>query len=217
MTGRGMSQRHWPLIGIVLAVCLFFVAASFYPGGTTDAANTVGYEWAHNFISSLFAPHALNGAANPARLVAIPAMLLLCVSMAVLFKSISNKGTSAMHKQAIAIGGIGSMVYAFLVVTPMHNLMVNISLAFGLVALVATLHLLYVARHSWLFVAGSVNLALLLVTAAMYYGHMRFDLLPIVQKVSLVACVVWLMAVHYTIFDPGSRTDVAPSTTMESR
>ena len=209
------AKSHLPLIGIVVSVCLFFVAATYYPGGTTDSATSVGYHWARNFISSLFAPNALNGAANPARVAAIPAMLMLCVSIGALFKSISNKATSGIHKKAITIGGIGSMVYAFLVVTPMHNLMVDIALPFGLVALLATLHLVYVARHPLLFFVGSVCVVLLLLSAVMYYANVLFDLLPVMQKASLLACVGWLVAVHYTSFDQEGRERIAPNKTIE--
>jgi hypothetical protein len=210
-----MFRSHLPLIGIVISVCLFFVAATYYPGGTTDSATSVGYDWAHNFISSLFAATALNGAANPARLVAIPAMLVLCVSIGALFKSISNKSTSKIHRKTIEISGIGAAVYAFLVVTPMHDLMVNIALPFALIAQLATLHLLYVMRRSLLFFVGSVCILLLLLSAAMYYGNLFFGLLPVVQKASLVLCFGWLAAVHYTTFDQESRECVAPNRTIE--
>lgn len=72
-----MFKYHLPAIGVPAALCLFVVAAIYYPGGTMDSACTVGYSWAHNFVSSLFASRALNGAANPAGYVAVPAMLLL--------------------------------------------------------------------------------------------------------------------------------------------
>jgi hypothetical protein len=200
-----------PLLGIVISVCLFFVATTCYPGGTTDSATSAGYDWEHNFICALFAAKALNGAANPARLVAIPAMLVLCVSIGALFKSISNKSTSRILRKTIEIGGIGATVYAFLVVTPMHNLMVNIALPFALIAQLATLHLLYVMRRSRLFFVGSICIVLLLLSAAMYYGNVFFGLLPVVQKVSLVLCIGWLVAVHYTTFDQESLECVAPN------
>jgi hypothetical protein len=211
----GRLWRQWPLLGIVVAACLFFVAAANYPGGTTDSANSVGYQWAHNFLSALFAAKALNGAANPARAIAIPAMLALCISLGGLFKSISNKSTSRISRKTIEIGGIGSAVYAFLVVTPMHDLMVDIGLAFALVALFATLHLLYVRRRSLLFFVGSVCILLLLLSAVMYYGNVFFGLLPVLQKVSLVACVGWLVAVHLTTFDPERPEGAAPHPAVE--
>lgn len=210
-----MFRSHLPIIGIVISVCLFFVAATYYPGGTTDSATSVGYDWAHNFISSLFAPTALNGAANPARIVAIPAMLVLCVSIGALFKSIANKSTSKIHRKTIEISGIGAAVYSFLVVTPMHDLMVDIGLPFALIAQLATLHLLYVMRRSLLFFVGSVCILLLLLSAAMYYENLFFGLLPVVQKASLVMCLGWLVAVHYTTFDQESRACVAPNRTIE--
>ena len=42
------------------------------------------------------------------------------------------------------------------------------------------------------------SISFLLLSAAMYYGNIYFGLLPVMQKVSLVACVGWLVAVHYT-------------------
>lgn len=201
MKRRITFSRHLPPIGIAVSVCLFLVAARYYPGGTTESATTVGYDWTRNFISSLFAPTALNGAANTARRVAIPAMFVLCLSAGAMFKSISNKGTSKIQRKAIEIGGIGAAVYFFLVVTPMHNLMINIGLPLALVAQLATLHLLYVLRRFRLFWVGIVAILLLLASAAMYYEHLFFDLLPVVQKIGLLAPLGWLVAVHYATFE----------------
>ena len=208
MERRSTFSRHLPPIGIVIAGCLFLVAANYYPGGTTDSANTVGYDWTRNFISSLFAPTALNGATNTARWVAIPAMFVLCLSAGAMFKSVSNKSTSKIQRKMIEIGGIGAAVYFFLVVTPMHNLMINIGLPLALIAQFATLHLLYVTRRFRLFWAGVVSILLLLVSAAMYYEHLFFDLLPVVQKVGLVAPLGWLVAVYYAMFDGEGRESV---------
>lgn len=192
-----MLKTHLPAIGVAVGLCLFVVAARYYPGGTTDSASTVGYHWAHNFVSSLFAQRALNGAVNPARSFAIPAMLVLCLSLGIMLWRISRSVSSHVHKTTIEIGGIGAMVYGFLVVTPMHDLMVNIGLLFGLVAMIATIHVLYIERRWPLFGWGAIGLALLLVSATMYYGNVFYGLLPIVQKVSLLSCIVWVIFVHY--------------------
>jgi len=197
-----MLKYHWPAIGIAIALCLFVVAAMYYPGGTTDSAVTIGYNWAHNFVSSLFAARALNGAPNPARVIAIPAMLLMCVSLGVMFRRIAMKVNSRVHKQTIEIGGIGAMVYAFLVVTPMHDLMVTIGLLFWLVALFATMHALSIERRGLLSGWGALCIALTLLSAVMYYGKVFYGLLPIVQKVSLVIWIGWLLSVHYTKIHP---------------
>lgn len=210
-------KYHVPAIGIAVGLCLFVVAASYYPGGTTESTSTVGYSWAHNFICSLFAPRALNGAANPARYVAVPAMLLLCVSLGVMFRRISTRVDSRLHKSTIEIGGIGSMVYGFLVVTPMHDLMVTISLLFSVVALLATTHLLSIERRWWLSGGGAMGIALLLVGATMYYGKVAYSLLPVVQKVSLLICIGWLLIVHYTKIGTEAETNgVEPNLRADS-
>ena len=46
------------------------------------------------------------------------------------------------------------MVYALLTATPMHNLMVNIALAFFLVAIVAIVYMLYCKKRYVLAFAG---------------------------------------------------------------
>lgn len=196
-----MAKQHWPILGIVIAVGLFFVAAAYYPGGTTWDENAVGYHWAQNFISTLFAPTALNGEANAARVYSIPAMLLMCLSLGAVFKLISGKSQPKVHRTLIEIGGIGAAVYGFLAVTPMHNLMINIGLLFGLIALGSLLHLLYLERGWYLFGAGLVAIALLVLSALMYYTNAFYDWLPIMQKASFLACIVWVVIVYYGKFN----------------
>ena len=123
-------------------------------------------------------------------------MFVLCLNMAVLFKVISGRASRRVHRKTIEIGGIGSMVYGFLVVTPMHDLLVGIALLFFLSAMVAALHWLWVEGRSALFWTGLVSLGLLAATAAMYYGGWLWHWLPIAQKVSFVACIGWLLTLH---------------------
>lgn len=89
-----------------------------------------------------------------------------------MFRRISiNVRSSRVHKKTIEIGGIGALVYGFLAVTRMHDLMVSIGLLFSLAALLAATHALYIERRWLLFVWGSICLAMSLVSAAMYYGN----------------------------------------------
>jgi hypothetical protein len=191
-------KRHVPTIGIAVALALFALAARSYPGGTTDSPNTIGYSWAHNFVSSLFAPRALNGAPNPARSFSVAAMLALCGSLAIMFRRLSRQFRSRLHQKTIEIGGIGAMVYDFLVVTPMHDLMVNIGLLFSFAALLATTHALYLERRWLLVLWGLSCIALAGISATMYYGHRFYGLLPVVQKVFFLACVGWIVSAYYT-------------------
>jgi hypothetical protein len=57
-------------------------------------------------------------------------MSVFCTSIGVLFRNISSKVKSRFHRKTIEIGGIGTAIYAFLVITPMHDLLVSIALLF---------------------------------------------------------------------------------------
>ncbi|WP_353267362.1 hypothetical protein [Gemmatimonas sp.] len=181
-----MKRDHLPILGVLGALVLFALATTRYPGG---------YDWTNNTISTLFQPRALNGAQNSARSIAVLAVFMFCASMAVVFKWISSSATSRFHKKTIEIGGIGSMVYGFLVVTPMHDLLVTVGLVFFLTAMLATLHMLYAEGRSGIFYAGIGCLALPLTNAAMYYANVLYGLLPIIQKLGMVMWVGWLFAV----------------------
>jgi hypothetical protein len=207
--------QHLPTFGIVAALGLFAVAASSYPGSTTDSLGAPGYSWAHDFVSTLFGPRARNGAPNSARGVAIAAMLALCVSLGTVFYRLSRQLRSRLHRKTVEIAGIGTAVYSFLVVTPLHDLMVDVGLLFACTALLATTHALYLERR-WALVAwGSGCLALAALSAVMYYGHVLYGYLPFMQKVSLVACVGWLLGAYYTQIghrehETGARAVVTP-------
>lgn len=199
--------RHLPVVGIATALCLFIMAAGRYPGGTMDAAGTVGYSWAQNFVSALFAPEALNGAPNPARTIAVPALFFLCAGIGVMFYRISTKAESRFHRKMIEIGGIGAAVYGLLVATPMHNLVISIGLLFYWAALLAMWHMLYIKRRRLLFGWGIICIALSSMSAAMYYGEMLYGLLPMIQKLNITACVGWITAVYYTSSGEEETTD----------
>jgi len=182
------TLNRLPAIGVSLAVVFLVLAATRYPGG---------YVWNRHFISTLFAPITPNGEANPARPLAVVGVALFCAGMAVLFHLLSNQTNSASHKRVIQIGGIGSMVYGAITVTPMHNLMVTISLLFFLAAVFAVLHTLSLQRDIRLFSLGLFCVVILLTTAALYYGNLLPTVLPLAQKTSFVLCTGWLFAVQY--------------------
>lgn len=201
-----MSMKYGPLVGILFAICLFVVAAAYYPGGTVESADSAGYDWTRHFISTLFAKTALNGAANPSRYFAIPAMLILCVSISLLFKSASMKSPSKSIRSTIEIGGIGSMVYAFLsVTTPMHDVLVSVALLFFVVAFVATLRMLHGAGQNKLAFSGVICLLSLAVSAAVYYGNVFWFVLPVAQKLAFGLNTGWLLVLHMTGSPAGNR------------
>lgn len=182
-----MSLAWLPIAGVLASVALFGIAASSYPGG---------YDWRSDFISTLFAPRTATGAANEARPFAVAAMLVACLSVAVAFVLLSRRASSRVHGKIMEIGGIGTAVYSFLVVTPMHDLLVGIALLFYFPAMIAAIHQQHLGRRPALAWTGLLCLGLLSAAAAMYYGNVLWHLLPIAQKASMAACLGWLLAVQ---------------------
>ena len=184
MSLRIVSMRSiFPLLGVLASAVLLVLAAARYPGG---------YDWFEQSVSSLFQPSALNGSHNISRSLAALAVFVFCASMAIVFNTIARSGPSRFHRKTIQIAGIGSMVYAALVVTPMHDVLVGVALLFFVTAMVTIFHWLYLERRFGMLGAGIACLALTLCNATMYYGEVLYGFLPVVQKFSLVLWVSWL-------------------------
>jgi len=190
--------RHLPLALLGVALALLVLATTFYPGGTADDPATIGFDWSRNYISALFQPEALNGAPNPSRPLAVISMLVLCVCLALAFRSIARSAAHPRQRKVIEIAGLNTTVYAFLAVTPMHDLMITIALPFTAVTLIAILHLLFAERNFGLFAFGLACFTLKAFTAFVYYVEWSLPLLAVLQKLNLVATAAWLLAVHYT-------------------
>ena len=90
------------------------------------------------------------------------------------------------------------MVYAFLTVTPMHDVLVGIALLFFVTAMVTTFHMVFLERDFRMLWAGIFCLAGTLGNALMYYGNVFFGFLPIVQKISMILWVGWLFVLVST-------------------
>ena len=131
-------RKLLPLLGASFSVALLVVAAGRYPGG---------YEWLEQSVSSLFQPTTLAGEPNEARPLASLGVLAFCASMGVVFAAIARQGPTRFHRKTVQVAGIGSMVYAALVVTPMHDVLVGVALVFFVTAVLTVAHGLYRDRR----------------------------------------------------------------------
>lgn len=210
-------RYHLPALAVGVATVLFVVAAMRYPGGTAESPSSVGYSWTHNFVSALFQPRALNGAPNEARLMAVIGATVLCVALAVVFVVLSRRIGSRPHRKAIEIGGIGASVYSLLIVTPMHDLMVSIGLLFSMATMFALVHVLYLDRRRFLLGWGLAAVALTVSSAVMYYGHLLYGYLPVVQKLGMATSLGWILSVYYVALAQRSMvTSAAAAPTIEA-
>ncbi len=178
--------RSIPIVGVVAAIALLTISTFQYAGDV---------HWTRVTVSLLCAPELPNGDPNLGRGLSIAALLLLCASMSLLFELIARHSDTSGLRKTIQIAGIGAMVYALLTATPMHNLMVNIALAFFLVAIIAIVIMLFRNRYIGLAIAGIACIALKLCSVSLYYTNTYTDIWGVLQKLSFCLTTIWLFSV----------------------
>src|SRR5262249_51797289 len=99
----------------------------------------------------------------------------------------------------IQIAGIGSMVYSSLTFTPMHDLMVKISIPFFAVAILALLWVLYERRMMGFLLAGIACFLLLVTSVAIYYTGLFTAILPWSQRSLFALFAVWLITLDLNV------------------
>ncbi len=81
-------------------------------------------------------------------------------------------------------------------VTPIHDLIVTISLGFFLAVDIVLLHWLWRQRQLSQWIAGRANLTLLLTTAVVYSREVMMVALPTLQKLTFLSSAAWLLWLH---------------------
>jgi hypothetical protein len=195
-----MRKSTWfwiPLLGIPLFVLLYVWASFYYPGGSQADAQSTGFSWVNNYWCNLLNSTAINGQINSAQPIAMTAMVVLCISLAVfwyLFPMISLSKTLSVRITQFT--GVAAMGTALLLNSSIdHDLITNLASLMGLVAVVGTL--IGLRRLEWnaLFWFGTMNLLLVLLNNLLYYNAELIRYLPLVQKISFAAFLVWLFLI----------------------
>jgi hypothetical protein len=192
-----MFIKHSILTGIVIALVLLFIATRHYPGGSQHDANSVGFDWRNNYLSNLFSVKAVNGADNTSRPWAVAGMFFLCASFGLFFIDFSNKIPQKSAAGIIRYFGAAAMLFAFLAVTPYHDIMVTIA---DTMALVSIFYItVFVFKSKLLFFKFlSVTCLLVLYTANyVYYTSNYLEILPVLQKASLLLTISWVLGLQY--------------------
>jgi hypothetical protein len=185
------------LIGIVFSTTLLVIAAINYPGGSQKNKNSVGYDWRNNYLCNLFSEKAMNGHDNPARPWAIAGMLFLCISFAIFFIGFSKKIQSKTSANLIKYCGAGSMLFAFLVITPYHDVMVTIACVLALIALFYSTVFVLLSKLFFFKILSIACMATLYASMYIYYTSTYLSLLPIMQKLSFLIAISWMLGLRY--------------------
>ena len=191
-----MIKKYSVLTGVLISLTLMIIAISFYPGGSMFDSNSVGFDWTKNFISNLFATKALNGAENLSRIWACLAMIILPLSYAIFFIHMSKKIPDKNAGNILKYGSVVNILVMFLIVTPLHDLMLNISITlFWTCIFIVTVFILKTRLHLFKF--------LCVVCLAIFYYSIYlwaisdWNLLPLLQKVNFINSTLLILVLEY--------------------
>jgi hypothetical protein len=192
-----MVRKNFIPIGLLLATLLLFISTRYYPGGSQADSSSPGYDWKNNYLCNLFDIKAMNGADNLARPWAVAGMFFLCLSTAFFFIDFSKKIPLKSASRVIRYSGAGSMVFAFLTVTPYHDIMVTLANTLALLSLFYITVFMFRTKLMLLKVLSAVCIFIAYVCTYVYYSGYYLELLPMLQKVDLLFIVTWFLGLTY--------------------
>jgi hypothetical protein len=191
-----MIKKYSVLIGVLLSLILMLTAISIYPGGSMFDKNSVGFDWTKNFISNLFGTKALNGAENPSRIWAYAGMILLPFSYALFFINMSKKIPERNAAVILRYGSVANILCMFLIVTALHDLMLNISITLFWTCIVVIT--VFILKTKLLLFKVLCIICLLIFYYSIYlWATNAWDLLPLVQKINFINSTLLILGLEY--------------------
>jgi hypothetical protein len=181
-------------IGIGIFLALYILASLFYPGGSNFDTHAKGFSWLHNYYCDLLSTYAKNEQINIAQPIAIGAMFVLCISLMHFWYLIPIRlKTNTKLGRIIRVSGIVSMLFCMLLFTNMdHDMVTNFGSFFGVVALIATMFVIFKNKRYTLFYFGCFIILLVGINNILYYSIDAIQYLPVIQKITFVAFLVWV-------------------------
>ncbi|RYF78153.1 MAG: hypothetical protein EOO39_02165 [Cytophagaceae bacterium] len=192
-----MQRKQLVLLGALLSMTLFLVAAWYYPGGSQVDSHSVGYDWKANYISNLFGERALNGSANAARSWALGGMVFLAISFALFFIDFSRKIPAKGAANVIRYVGVTGMLFTILIATPLHDLMITIASTLFLVSFFYITVFIVKSRLHLLKFLCVICLLIFYTTLYLYGSGDYRSYLPIMQKITFVSTIGLVLGLTY--------------------
>ena len=189
--------RLMPLFGSVLFFLLYFIASLYYPGGTYLDKSYEGFSWTQNYWCNLLNESAINGQRNEARPIAFTAMAVLNLTLIIFWYMFPfHVGFKTKERYIIQASGFLSMGISIFIFTNLHDTIINVAGAFGLIALGGTLIGLRKAGWNNLFYMGVFIIFLIGVNNLLYYQKSLMYYLPIVQKITFLTFLLWVCFIN---------------------
>ncbi len=183
-----------PILGLLLFVFLYILAAFEYPGGSWVMPQQIGFSFRNNYLCDLLDEFAINGELNTARYIARTSLGVLCVSLIILWYYLPSlfKGKN-FNINIMWLSGIAALVTTSFLSSGTHDRTVHIAGFFAVVAFLTCFVELLRARHIKLLVFGVACLIIFLVNYYIYETGSYLRLLPLIQKITFVSFIIWFV------------------------
>ena len=179
---------------------MIIYASTHYPGGSQANIETVGFDWKNNYLCNLLNEEGMNGMQNPARPIAIAAVIILCISLLVFFHQFSQViSKNIVWQKLIKICGSFSMGFAVFLFTNYHDLMTSLSSIFGFVVVVGIIKGIWQSQLTLFKSTGLFCIILIGTNNFIYYSQKLIEWLPIIQKVTFVLVFFWVIGLNLEI------------------
>lgn len=189
-----------PILGIISFIGLYVFSSTLYPGGSQADLNSEGFSWIHNYWCNLMNEKAMNGLLNPARPYSVMGMVILCISLMIFFIQFANAfSKNKLWRQLIKLNGVLSMTFGVLISTQYHDVMTIISSVFGLIVIIGIIKEIYQSELSFYKISGVLCILLLGVNNYIYYTQHLIRLLPLIQKITFVIILIWIVGLNYEL------------------
>jgi len=189
-------MKYSVLICVVISVILIVIATLVYPGGSLLDKNSIGFVWSKNFISNLFAAKAINGLDNPSRIWAIIGMAFHSVGYGIFFIHTSKKISARPATTILKMIGASLILFNFLIVTPLHDMMVTTTSTLFLIGLFyITAFILKTKLH--VLKISCIICFLIFYYTLFLYGSGNWGLLAIMQKVTFICSMLLVLGIEY--------------------
>lgn len=190
-----------PLVGMLLFVFFYIIAAINYPGGSHVLPDQIGFSFRNNYLCDLLDYYAINGALNSARFFARTSLAVLCASLLLLWSYLPGLfSVKSINQKIMWLAGMASFVVMLFLTAETHDWIVRIAGVFGAIAFISCCIELFKAQHFRLFMLGLICLLMFLVNFYIYETGFFLDTLPIIQKVTFVCCLIWFVFLNISFY-----------------
>jgi hypothetical protein len=194
---RSTFIQLMPLIGSMLFLLSYTVAAYYYPGGTYLNRNSSGFSLTQNYWCNLLSETALNGKTNPARPFALTGMGILSFTLTAFWYLFPlQTGLRKKEQLIIQLSGFLAMITGIFIFTGFHDSVINVAGFFGLIAIAGTLRGLKKMHWTGLFYMGLFMLVLIALNNIFYYKKNLMYYLPVIQKITFISFLLWICLIN---------------------